>query len=334
MDQRKITMRDVARKAGVSQMTVSAVLGGKAAQVRISETTQVRVLDTARELGYQPNAIARSLRRRCTNVIGFYSGYGYLDTHNAFLAELISGLQQGCERHRKDLLLHGVYRGSSVDDIYTELMDGRIDGLVLNAGPNDPLADRLAASRLPVVALVDAIPTIPSVVVADAQGSAYLAAHLAGQGHRRVLYRYSIHKRLVSASRRQEAFLHRAAEHGMEVRLWEDDVTCPADIAELDWFREAPDRRPTAVVCWNDLAAYDLLTQCHKYGLRAPDDLAVVGFDGVPTPFDFVWRLTTVRAPWAEVARTAVELLIAQIQGEPVPEETELPVELVCGDTG
>ena len=334
MDQRKVTMRDVAREAGVSQMTVSAVLGGKSAQSRISEPTQVRVIEAAREMGYQPNAIARSLRRRSTNVIGFYSGYGYLDTHNAFLAELISGLQAGGERHRKDLLLHGVYRGSSVDDIYAELMDGRIDGLVLNAGPQDPLADRLAASHLPVVALVDAIPTVPSVVAADAQGSAYLAAHLAEKGHSRVLYRYSNHRYLVSASRRREAFLQRAAEYGMEVRLWEDDVTCPANIAGLDWFHEAPGIRPTAVVCWNDLAAYDLLTQCRKYGLRTPEDLAVVGFDGVPTPFDFVWRLTTVRAPWAEVARVAVDLLIAQIQGEPVLQETELPVELVCGDTG
>lgn len=334
MEQRKITMRDVAREVGVSQMTVSAVLGGKSVQARISETTQVRVLEIAREMGYQPNAIARSLRRRSTNVIGFYSGYGYLDTHNAFLAEIISGLQQGCEQHRKDLLLHGVYRGASVEDIYTELMDGRIDGLVLNAGPNDPLADRLAASQLPVVALVDAIPTLPSVVAADAEGSAYLAAHLAEQGHRRVLYRYSNHKCLVSALRRREAFLRKATEHGMEVRLWEDNITCPADISGLSWFQEAPERRPTAVVCWNDLAAYELLTQCRKYGLRAPDDLAVVGFDGVSTPFDFVWRLTTVRAPWAEAARTAVELLIAQIQGEPVPQETELPVELVCGDTG
>jgi DNA-binding LacI/PurR family transcriptional regulator len=334
MDQRKITMRDVAREAGVSQMTVSAVLGGKSAQSRISEPTQVRVIETAREMGYQPNAIARSLRRRSTNVIGFYSGYGYLDAHNTFYAELISGLQAGGEQHRKDLLLHGVYRGGSVDDIYAELMDGRVDGLVLNAGPQDPLADRLAASHLPVVALVDAIATVPSVVVADAEGSAFLAAHLAGKGHRRLLYRYSNHKSLVSATRRREAFLHRAAEYGMEVRLWEDDITRPADIAELDWFREAPGLRPTAVVCWNDLVAYELLAQCHKYGLRTPDDLAVVGFDGVPTPFDFVRRLTTVRAPWAEVARTAVDLLIAQIQGEPVCQETILPVELICGDTG
>jgi len=334
MNRRKITMRDVAQEAGVSQMTVSAVLAGKATQARISEPTQARVLEIARDMGYQPNAIARSLRRRSTNVIGFYSGYGYLDTHNAFLAEIISGLQQGCERYRKDLLLHGVYRGSSVEDIYTELVDGRIDGLVLNAGPNDPLADRLAASHLPVVALVDAIPTVPSVVAADAVGSAYLAAHLAEQGHRRLLYRYSNHKHLVSALRRRAAFLQCAAAYGMEVRLWEDNILQPTDITEQEWFREAPGRRPTAVVCWNDLAAYDLLTQCHKHGLRAPDDLAVVGFDGVPTPFDFVWRLTTVRAPWAEVARTAVELLIAQIQGEAVLQETELPVELICGDTG
>ena len=77
---------------------------------------------------YRPNAIARSLRSRRTNIIGLYSGYRYIDPRNPFMAPIIGGLQAGCAEHRKDLLLHTVFRGDSTDDIYAELADGRIEG--------------------------------------------------------------------------------------------------------------------------------------------------------------------------------------------------------------
>lgn len=112
-----ITLKDVAGHAKVSQMTVSAVLSGKAEERRISAATRVRVQDSARLLGYQPNAVARSLRRRSTNIIGLYSGLGYLNAANPFLAELIGGMQDACDQHRKDLLLLGTFRGLSMDDI-------------------------------------------------------------------------------------------------------------------------------------------------------------------------------------------------------------------------
>jgi LacI family transcriptional regulator len=86
-------------------------------------------------------------------------------------------------------------------------------------------------------------------------------------------------------------------------------------------------------VCWNDPSAYDLLAHCHRSGLRVPEDMAVVGFDGAANPIDFRWRLTTIRAPWAEAARLAVTLLMAQLEGEEVPQETVLPVEFVAGDS-
>jgi len=109
---------------------------------------------------------------RSTNVIGIYSGIGYLNAVSPFLSELIGGLQEGCDQHHKDLLVHGTFRGLSVDDVYAELLDGRLDGLVVQALPSDPLVVRLAASHLPVVALADAISSVPSVVVDDYAGGA------------------------------------------------------------------------------------------------------------------------------------------------------------------
>jgi DNA-binding LacI/PurR family transcriptional regulator len=326
-------MKDIAERVGVSKMTVSAVLSGTSSNVGVSEATRARVMAVARQMRYRPNAIARSLRSRRTNIIGLYSGYQYVDPRNPFLAQIVGGLQEGCSEYRKDLLLHTVFRGDSADDIYAELADGRIDGLVMTAPPEHPLVERLAGSHLPVVVVADAVPNLPSVVVDDAQGARLTFDYLAQRGHRRMVYR-SVDWHLFSAERRRAAYFEIAAERGIEITEW-----CPPQYIEAGdpfletWLRQSPEQRPSAVLCWNDLAAYDALAYCHRRGLRVPEELAVAGFDGDPNPVDFRFRLTTVLAPWAEVARSAVRLLVAQIEGEEVPRQTVLPVEFIPGDS-
>ncbi|HZP82673.1 MAG TPA: LacI family DNA-binding transcriptional regulator, partial [Chthonomonadaceae bacterium] len=206
-------------------------------------------------------------------------------------------------------------------------------GLIVHAPPDDPLVDLLAASHLPVVAIADAIPQLPSILVDDEAGGRIAAEYLAGRGHRRILYR-NIDRPLVSAVRRHDAFCAAAARLGLQVREWrgENDTTLPEDTL-WTWLDAPPEQRPTAAFCWNDMAAYDLLAHCRQRGVRVPDDLAVLSFDGLPTPFGTVYQLTSIRAPWVEVARTAVSLLVAQINGETVANETVLPVEFVSGDT-
>ncbi len=327
------TLKDVAQRAGVSKVAASLVLNGSRTNAGVSEATRGRILAAAAELRYHPNTVARSLSRRRTDIIGLYLGYGYIDARNAFFAEIISGLQKGCNEHRKDLLVHGTFRGQSVEDIYAEMIGGKIDGLVLIAPPGDPLADRLVASRLPVVAMADPLPLLPSVAADDAQGSRLLAEHLASKGHHHVLYRMSP-RRHTSVERRLAAFTATAAARGMTVtqsraadhsgRLGAEEsarLTLPAG------------ERPTAVACSNDFLAFHLLDSCRSLGLRVPDDLAVAGFDGVMSPLGPALRLTTIRAPWVAVARTAVSLLVSQIDGREIPAETVLPVELVVGDT-
>lgn len=336
--QRPATMKDIAEYVGVSKMAVSAVLSGTNTRVSVSESTRARILSAARQFKYRPNNIARALSSRRTHIIGFYSGYHFLDTRNSFYAQIVGGLQQECGQHHKDLLLHTVFQRGSVDDIFSEIVDGRIEGLIITAPPEDPLVERLAASHLPVVVVADPVDTLPSVVVDVVQAAQLSFDYLTARGHTRYMYR-SLERRVCSEIQRRNAFLGVAQERGLDIVEWRGQDVPGIGADMLDAWRKIPAwKRPTAVLCWNDLAAYDLLEQCHRQGVRVPDDLAVTGFDGDYNPMAFQWRLTTVHAPWAEVAQTALNQLVYHIEKsetaeEAKPQQSILPVTFIPGDS-
>ena len=328
------TIKDVAASVGVSSSTVSAVLGHSPSRhVRVSEPTRLRIQEAAQRMRYQPNHAARSLRNRRTNVIGVYTAWGYLNPYVPFTAQIIGGLHQGCDAHGKDLLLHGMDRGRTAEDIHAELTGGQIDGLVLYTSAQDPLAALLAASALPVVALVDALPGLPGVGADDGAGSRLLAEHLASRGHRRVAYITGA-PILTSVERRRLAFAEAAASLGMTVTEYAPlSQHEELSLRDLTW-RDLPDaQRPTAAVCWNDQTAFSLLSVCRRLGVRVPEELAVVGFDGLAPVHEGSQELTTIRAPWVEVAHRAVDLLVDALEGQALMPETLLPVHLVSGTT-
>jgi DNA-binding LacI/PurR family transcriptional regulator len=326
-------MKDVAQRASVSTMTVSLVLSGKSGAERISEETRQRVLNAARELRYLPNARGRALRSGRTNIIGLYAGFGFVNVRLPFFTEVVSGLQEGCEQVKKDLLLHGVFHGDTPDAIFNELVDGRIDGLVVSMPPDSTLAQRLADSPFPVVAVADPLPGVPSITVDDKAGSRMIVEHLHERGHSRVAY-LSSQVRPLSTVRRRQAFLSSAAELRMEVTEHVFDPHAPGTEPIIPALLEIPvASRPTAIACWNDDAAFEIVSECRRFGIRVPDEMAVVGFDGTPFHCDPDWKLTTVRAPWAQAARTAVLYLAEIMEGRQVPQDTILPVELLLGQT-
>ena len=124
------------------------------------------------------------------------------------------------------------------------------------------------------------------------------------------------------------------AQLGMEV-----EETCYANGAAQEnsfisgLMRRETAQRPTAIACWNDQTAYEMLAHCRRHGVRVPEDVAIVGFDGSSTAYENRIALTTIRAPWAEVARAAVLYLDHLLKGESVPQETTLPIEFVHGHT-
>jgi len=331
---RKPTMSDVAERAGVNRVTVSVALNGSAhGGTRVSEATRQRVLDAARELGYAPSAVARALRGQRTNIIGYYTGHESLNVLDPFTGTVLNGLQKSCRQHHQDLLIFGSFERSSVDDIYASLAGGKIDGLVLLPTPHSPVMDKLLNSHLPIVAIANPVPNLPSVTIDDLSGSHLLANYMARQGHRHILYRgdYLPHS---STVRRCEAFLAAAGELGLRVTFSAESRDGHITPAEVELLTRAPAAdRPTAVVSWVDSQAYVFIEDCVRLGIRVPDDLAVAGFDGIDLQIRPAYRLTTIRAPWEVVAATAVDLLMNLIDGEEVEREIMLPVTLVIGET-
>lgn len=309
-------------------MSVSLAIRSSADSRRLSTETRKRVLDAVQQLGYRPDARARALRLGQTNVIGFYAGYGYINVRLPFFAETISGLQMGCELVKKNLLLHGSSREAGSEEIYRELVDGRVDGLIVAMPDSDSLVPRLAAAHLPVVAVADPLPGIPSVVIDDAAGARMVAEHVAELGHRRVVF--AAGPALPSSGkRRQQAFIEEAIARGLEVvvRSLGDDAQLP------DFIASAKQDSTTAIVAWNDFDGRRILAGCRAAGIEVPRELAIVGFDGCPVPFEDPFPLTTVRAPWSEVAQKSVLVLDRMIRNEPYEMETVMPVQFVRGAT-
>lgn len=330
----RVTLKDIGLAANVSPFTVSVVLNGSKSNTRVSTLTREKILDTARDMGYTPNSLARALRNRSTNILGLYFGYGHLEPHDPFHAEVLTGLQRGCEACNKDLMIHYSFHRYGVDEVFAELAGGKLDGLVLIASPNDPLVSRLRDSKLSFVAMTDIIPGVPSVIADDAAGSVEIARHLADRGHKTVLYR-SCPGESDSAKRREDAFVKEALSLGINTLSgrttdWKGRV----EQGEADLLLDHKAKGITAAVCWGDPSAYALLAFCKQNAICVPHDLAVVGFNGIEPPYEPANDLTTVRANWASVARCAVQLLVDQLGGQDqIPDLTVLPVEFRPGDT-
>jgi DNA-binding LacI/PurR family transcriptional regulator len=324
-----VTTYDIAQKLGISQSTVSRILHG-AKNYRVAEKTRTNVMALAREMGYRPNSIARSLRRRRTNLIGFYSGYGYLNARNAYIASVIGALQQACDAETLDILLHGAFRQRTTDQVFGELVDGRIDGLFLHTLATDPIVNHLVGSSLPVVAISDVLPGLASVVADDRDGIRQTVEHLFERGHRRIAY-LAPEPRFISVENRIDAFQYEMRARGVQDACVIRNTSAGFDIPPMELLEMGA--TPTAIICWNDLTAANLLVRCRESGMRVPADLAVVGFDDVLDRRLMAQALTTVAVPWDSFAQQAVSLLLAQIRGDDVPRVTCVPVRLVPGET-
>jgi len=339
---RPATLKEIALRAGVGPAAASVVLNGAKSGTRVSDETRDAILRAAQELNYRPNALARSLRTKRTGIVGYFSGYECIDPRNQYIAEILSGIQNGAAKRGMDILLYTPQSGHTPEEIVGNLQNGRLDGLILTGLPGHPLAHLLTESYLPAVAIADPIPGLPSVVADNEMGSRLQARHLFERGHRRVLYRPSVFP-FPSTLDRWRWFKDEADVLGIQVIVgapvnghdhWterirrEDWDLIPADAAHL----EGPDRC-TAIVCWDDVPAYRTASYLERRGLRVPEDVAVIGFNGIDPGVEPRWRLTTIQANWPHVGETAFEVLNQALEGMTPPAQTITPVRLEVGET-
>lgn len=334
-ERRAPTLKDVAREVGVSEATASVVLNGARSGTRVSGATRQAVTDAAARIGYRPNSVARALQAGRNHRVGFYSGRSNLDARNLFFAEILGGLCGAALGHGLNVVLHTA--GDDPDRLLELVTDASLDGLVLHAGPDDPIIPLLSGLRGPAVFVADPFPGFPSVAVDDRRGGILQAEYLAARGHRHVLYLLA-RQPVGSAIARMESFLAAAKGLGMRTTVrYEETYARPLDASDfapaLRDLGQGEGDRATAIVAWHDDVAAQTCEALAGLGVAVPGKVAVMGFDGFRSLFPTRFDITSVHAPWFDVGRIALDRLAALGRGEDVPLLTTLPVELIPGST-
>ena len=336
----KPSITDVAKHAGVSRTTVSYVLNN-VTDIHISEQTRQRVLESARELDYHPNAIARSLARKKTLTLGLVL-CANLDRLNsdAFLPGVIYGIGSITAPAGFRLLVEVVDDVSRPDSYISLIREFHSDGIILaGVRPEDHHLHKLNADDFPVV-LWGKLPdsTLPFVDVDNVSAARMAVEHLIGLGHTRIAcITNALPTSAHEASDRLYGYRTALEAHGL---VYDETLVRYGDYQERSGFEAMRSllelsERPTAVFVASDVVALGALSAARTAGLNVPNDLAVVGFDDIQLSQYVVPPLTTVRVPAHEIGATSAQMLLNLIQNGHRPAsvflETELVVRESCG---
>ncbi|WP_138466149.1 LacI family DNA-binding transcriptional regulator [Poseidonocella sp. HB161398] len=331
------TVRSVAERAGVSKSLVSLVMNGSK---QVSEKRRDEVLKAARELGYRPNALARSLVSGRTNTVGVVIS----NVANPWWVALERGLSEELDRHGVRALLADPRMDPEVADGLVEaFLELRVDGMVfLGTQPVEEVA-RNASRVVPTVLTSFSrpieLPNVDCVNVDDEKGIALVLEHLCALGHRRIAYVDGSDRLVTSDNARLAAYLSQMERLGLsaEIRTDISDVPLNEDVG-YDAARrllgaEVP---PTAIVAGSDLGALGILAAADDLGARVPQDLSVTGFDNTRLSSIRHVSLTTVDPNGREMGRLVAQCLAGRIESPDRPRRDELvePSLVVRATTG
>jgi len=321
---RQVTISQVAKEAGVSSQTVSRVVNNRQ---EITPETRQHVQDVIKRLGYQPNAIARSLSQRRSHTLGVVtSGLEYYGP-----SHILVGVEQGANRAGLSIFLNLLHQPESenIGPIVNGLMSRQVEGIIWAApeiGNNRSwFREAIPQLSIPVIFLSTQPRDDLHVVEIDNRKGAYLATeHLLERGYRKV--------GLITGPLTWWAASERR-------RGWEEALTAAgiafsdSQVVEGNWSAESGERglygllekSPDiqAVFACNDQMALGLMRAARSLGKRIPEDLAVVGFDDIPESAFYHPPLTTIRQGLYELGQAAVQTFVrireAEQKGEPIP---------------
>lgn len=304
-----VTIRDVARAAGVSVATVSRVIN---ATGQVTGATERRVRLAIRRLDYVPHVGARSLTTRRTQVIGVVLPEMVGD----FFSEIIRGIDGVARPAGYHLLVSGSHSDPAETRAVLHALHGRVDGLILMMpGPELGRVDRDLPRRTPAILLNAAAATAhPTLRVDNRRGARLAVDHLLDLGHRRIAHLGGPQANADAVERRR-GYREALAARGVAA---DPDLEIPGDFREPSGFAAgerlaALAQPPTAVFAANDAMATGCLAGLRAHGLEVPRDVSLVGFDDVPNARYLTPPLTTVRVPIAEVGSRATERLLGML---------------------
>ncbi len=316
------TIKDVAKHARVSITTASYALNDKGT---LSDSTRKRVLEAAKALNYHPNAFARNLKNRKTRIIGvFISRFG-----GSFYEEILEGIHNVVLRTDYELIVCPESR------LTRKILEHRqVDGaIVFDAKISSDVILKLVSQKYPIVALdrnLQADYLLP-LLLDNQHGTREVFYHLYNQGARKLVY-LSGALDSFDNSERMEAFLSEAEKHNLSVQTYYGNFTEDSgyDVARMII---ANDQLPEAVFCANDQMAIGFIKALKEKGLKAPDDIAVVGFDDIQIAKYMQPSLSTIGASRLLWGSSAATQLIDYLEDEKPFQPCRIPVKLIVRDS-
>lgn len=312
MEKKYATLKDVAEKSGVSISAVSKILSGKA---DFKEETKNKVFSVAKEIGYAPNALARSVQKNSGyQMIGFFIP----NIMNPFFAELVNEVEKRLARHGFILTLC-IFNDSQekLKRFLKMLVETRATGCIIAGTREDECEEdfRTAKRFLSMVSIQADVEGIDRVDVTDEAGTYEAVSYLIEKGHKKIAflgYRFdiSILQNRLDGYYRALSEKHIAVEEGYVIESKHDSKK----IYECARRLLSSPNRPTAIHCINELVASNVYLAARDLGLKIPDDLSVTGFDGISLSRLLTPQLTTVQDPIDLLAQIAVDMLMEQIE--------------------
>ena len=319
---RPVTSVDVAAAAGVSQATVARCFTTPEV---VAAATRQRIEAAADQLGYVPNAIARSLKSQRTNIVG-----AVVPAVGEYWQNVVTCFSRCLTARGRQLLLFSFLDQADVDETLEAVAQYRLDGLILaSATIAEAQLSRMTQTGLSLVAFnhPDATGIVPSVTVDNEAGSAELARHLADLGCTRVLYVGGVAAASTDRARFRGA-ARTLASSGATCNYMEAGAfTYEAGYKAADRVGQL-DRLPDAIMVGGDEVAFGMLDGLRQYGITAPTDLLITGFDGLPQASWAGYDLTTLVQPAEQLAEHAVELAA---RGADTPSNVVTPSVVVAG---
>jgi len=318
-----VTLKDIADKVGKSITTVSRALHG---YDDVSPETKALIRQAADELGYTPNILAQRLQKRKTDTIGFILPTFGPRFSDPFFSEFLAGIGNTAARLGYDLLVSTRPPGEKEMIAYHENVQSyRVDGFVIvRTRCQDERIQYLSEAKYPFVAYgrTESSPNYFFVDEDSEYGMRLVAHHLADSGHQNIAF-IAAPEYLMFSHYRLKGFREGLAEKGIQLdesKIVTGDMTQRSGFSHAMHFLDMPNP-PTAIAACNDLMALGAISAAQERNLVVGKDIAITGFDNIPSAEYSHPPLTTIHQPIYQIGEMVCEMLINHIRGEALAEE-------------
>ena len=316
---KNVTSIDVAKRAGVSQSTVSRVFSDNSPNV--SEKARQRVLQAAKELGYQPNIIARMMSTRRTNIIGIVMA----TITSPFYPYVLEKFLEELQAIDKQVLLFTASSNQSVDDMLPLVLQYQVDALIITSAT---LSSAMAATSIqrgtPVILFNRKVndPNVSAVCADNVAGGRLAAKVLLDTGHEQLAFIAGIQNTSTTQDRERgfrECLQERDYQNWQRAQghyTYESGFTAAKELLESD-------TPPDAIFCANDIMAIGAIDAIREKGLQVGEDVSVIGFDNIPMADWGAYQLTTVSQEVDSMIQQTIAVMQEKIDSPDSPSRTE-----------